>query len=398
MLTGQRSNRIAADDRRSSCEARRNVEVDEAAEKLRDGRAILPANAGVERELWRHAPVVGHIFVVDGFAEIFVGIAIGDGAGVGNTEEKVGKIGTAGGGAGGTGSGGCSGEHKRAARILLRTVVELLAAEIAAEGDVVNSVNPEHGQGGSAGLVTGVGAVLVGQLGNAAREGQGRRTPVGRILIVPGDSGEPGDILAILNPGSHLRSQSAELIARVEEHSLAEAMRPLHARIESQQIGGVDEIEDAGSAGPRALQRELAVDLIPETQRLVDARLKRVLVRIAQQRSLIVVQSSSSEIGQRIKSKQSFRLIADASLRNGVVLERLAGRGIVDDDGLTVHVDGLREIASALRLGGHKRGLCRVVVVTRPLIADEEAWVVLDQMANLERASEVHDPCKVAEL
>ena len=68
------------------------VEVDEAAVELGEGGAVLPAQAGVDGEVGADAPVVGDEGVVDGLAEVLVGVAEGDGAGVGHAQEEVGEV------------------------------------------------------------------------------------------------------------------------------------------------------------------------------------------------------------------------------------------------------------------------------------------------------------------
>jgi len=91
-------------------------------------------------------------------AEIFVGVAEGDGAGVGDAEQKVGEI-VAGRGAG---------EPKRAAGILLGVVVELLPSVIGAKLDLLASVVPKAVVGQLAGLVAVEGGDPVRKALNAA--------------------------------------------------------------------------------------------------------------------------------------------------------------------------------------------------------------------------------------
>ena len=112
-------------------------------------------------------------------AEVLVGVAEGDRAGVGHAEQEVGEIRT----------GGGAGEGEGAARILLREEVELLAAEVAADREVVRAVAPEDVEPDGAGLIAGEGLLAVGQPGDAAGEGEARRSPVLRLLVVAGDAG-----------------------------------------------------------------------------------------------------------------------------------------------------------------------------------------------------------------
>ena len=87
----------------------------------------------------QHTPVIGGVSIVDRFAEIFVRVAKGEGTGVGDADEEVGEVGAAGGYAAGRALGRGAGKSENAARILLKEIVELLLAKIAAEGEVVMS-------------------------------------------------------------------------------------------------------------------------------------------------------------------------------------------------------------------------------------------------------------------
>ncbi len=139
-----------------------DVEVDEAVLELGDRRTVLPAHAGVDGEVGQDAPVVGRVGVVDGLAEILVGVAERDRAGVRHAEEEVGKIGAAGRllvprpGSG-------TGEGEGAARILLKEIVELLLAEVAADGDVVVPAIDGGGSGKGVGAAAIEGALRVRQ-------------------------------------------------------------------------------------------------------------------------------------------------------------------------------------------------------------------------------------------
>ncbi len=143
-----------AEDRSHGGKPGSHVEIDQAPVNLGDRRAILPAQAGIDREVGQDTPVIGGVGVVDRFAEIFVRVAEGDGAGVGHADEEVGQVGAAGRYAVGWALGCGAGKSEDAARILLEEIVELLLAQIAADGEVVTAVIDAGGSGKAIGAVT----------------------------------------------------------------------------------------------------------------------------------------------------------------------------------------------------------------------------------------------------
>ena len=120
-------------------------------------RAVVPADAEVDGELLAHAPVVGHVDVVGGGAEVEVAVAVAQGAGVGAAEQEAGEIeaGAGGGDAVDQIGGAGSGEGVLAARVGVAGAVDLLAAVVGAEGHVVNAVDPDEAVADGAGLVAG---------------------------------------------------------------------------------------------------------------------------------------------------------------------------------------------------------------------------------------------------
>jgi len=70
-----------------------------------------------------------------------------------------------------------------------------------------------------------------------------------------------------------MRSQPAELISKIQEPSLVEAVRPIDAGVDPQQAGGIQEAEQILCVRPHTLKGEAAVDLIPGTQSFIEARL-----------------------------------------------------------------------------------------------------------------------------
>ena len=143
--------------------------------------------ACVQGEFRTDSPVVGEVSIVDGLTKVFVGVPEGDGTGVGNAKEEIGEAGTR----------SRAGESKRAAGILLPKRVELLAAEIASELEVVSAAIPQHRRGDAARLVTIEGALRIGEGGDTAREHERGRTPVDCVLIVACNASESRDVLAV---------------------------------------------------------------------------------------------------------------------------------------------------------------------------------------------------------
>src|SRR5712671_3922752 len=119
-----------------------DVEVHQASVEFGDGRAVFPADSGVQGEAGTHAPVIGDVGVVDRCAKVLVGVAESDGAGVRDAQKKVGERRT--GSAVRVRLGGRAGEGKSAARVLLREQIVLLAAKIGAERDVVAAAIPDE--------------------------------------------------------------------------------------------------------------------------------------------------------------------------------------------------------------------------------------------------------------
>ena len=64
------------------------------------------------------------------------------------------------------------------------------------------------------------------------------------------------------NSGRHLRAQTAEVIAGVEEEMLVEAVRPVDVRVEPERVRGVDEAEEVDVIRAGALEVEVAIELI----------------------------------------------------------------------------------------------------------------------------------------
>src|ERR1700691_1239144 len=96
---------------------------------------------------------------------------------------------------------------------------------------------PRHFVGHTVGTISIEGALTVGGGGAAAGEVEGGWAPVGGILIVAGDAGLAGDVLAILPVGREAGGLAAELIAKI------------HAGVRVEGVGAVDGAAEAEAAG-----------------------------------------------------------------------------------------------------------------------------------------------------
>ncbi len=208
------------------------------------------------------------------------------------------------------------------------------------------------------------------------------RTPVERVLIITGDAGEARDVFAIFEIGCDVVGKTAEFVPEIQEEVMVEAVKPIDARVDSERVGGVEEIEEARGIGTHALEGESPVDLVFETEGFVEARLQRVLMRGADERNLIVVSGARSEVRQWIEIEQGSRLRTDAAGWNSIAGEWQSSGGI---ENLR---RGLGEIPATLGGIGHQTGLRSGVAVSRPLIADEDVGTVLKKVRNAQRATE----------
>src|SRR6202041_2176080 len=82
------------------------------------------------------APIIGCIQVVHRLTKIFVRIPEGDGTRIRNSQKKVGQI-RADRRTVSTASSGCARECERTSWVLLEEIIELLLAQIAANGEIV---------------------------------------------------------------------------------------------------------------------------------------------------------------------------------------------------------------------------------------------------------------------
>ena len=110
---------------------------------------------------------------------------------------------------------GGAGKSEDASRVCLEEIVELLLAQIAANGKVVAAAIDTGGSGKAIGTVTIERALLVNERGNAAGEGERRRSPVGRVLVVAGNAGIARNILPVFKIRNDVGSEPAEVIAAV---------------------------------------------------------------------------------------------------------------------------------------------------------------------------------------
>ena len=123
-------------------------------------------------------------------------------------------------------------------------------------------------------------------------------------------------------------------------------MRPIDVGVDPQHIGRIEKAKDVRSARSRALESEAAVNLILKIQRLVKARLQSILMRVADDRNLIVVPCAAGKIGQGIELQQSLRLRADG---HNIAGKRQSSCRIEDLNGLPGRIQDLGEISIPFR-------------------------------------------------
>ena len=201
-------------------------------------------------------------------------------------------------------TGGRAGEGEIAARILLREVVELLSAEITADGDVVAAAVILCGIGDAVGAVAIEGAFASVRLampleklsvGGPQSDGSWRLpvTPPRAIRWCGWRRMEP--------PGP----QSTELEASVEIDLVVQAVLPIDVAVDSPSVSVVStKAEEVGVIGADALEREGSVELVLVADGFIEADLHRVLMGVVEDRNLIVVLGVSSDVGQRVKLRR----------------------------------------------------------------------------------------------
>ncbi len=224
--------------------------------------------------------------------------------------------------------------------------------------------------------------------GDAAGKVERGRAPVGRVLIVARDAGIAGNVLPVFKIGHDVRSQPAEMIARVQKEMLAEAVRPVDVGVDPESIGRIGETEQIGVAGPGALEVEAPIEFVFAADCLVQARLQRILMAAVENRHLVVIERIAGNVGQRIELQQGLRLRAD---RDHIAGKGQPGCGIEDEDRLAEGVEQAGEVARPFRRGGDEAGLGLGDLVARPLVGHEESRPVRQQMRNLERSAEGKD-------
>src|SRR5207248_1396640 len=188
-------------------------------------RLILPPHSEVERESGIHPPIVVGVRLDHVRAQIFIGVSVGDGAGVRHSHEKSREVRTH--------ATRSSRKRKCTARILLREYVELLPANYRACCDVVPPAARKNIPAEPTGLVSRKRGLTVPQLRDPARKYQRRRTPVRRVLIVAADSGFSRHIPAVREKGNRARVEAAVLDPQRQKEAWAEAMPPVRAGVDA---------------------------------------------------------------------------------------------------------------------------------------------------------------------
>ena len=190
VLEGEGADRVRSQHWNRIRKTRSDVQVHQPPVLFGGGSPIFPAQAQVQAESRADAPIVGHKSVGNGFPKILVGVAERDRAGVRHAEQEVRQVAASAGNRRAVSGdlGRRTGEGETAARVLLRQIVELLPAEIAAEGNVVRAVQPEQVGRQGAGLVAIIGGLGIGNPTDAGGKLQARRSPIDRALVVTADA------------------------------------------------------------------------------------------------------------------------------------------------------------------------------------------------------------------
>src|SRR5580704_16127163 len=159
----------------------------------------------------------------------------------------------------------------------------------------------------------------------------------------------------------------------------------MHSSIDSQHIRGVEKAEQVRAVSPRALKGKVAIDLILGINCLIETRLQRVLMRVANNWDLVVVARIPSNVRQRIEIQQRLGLWAEW---NGVAGEQQSRSRIEDLDGLALRVQLVREIPGPLRQIWHQSGLRSGITASRPLVAHKKVRTFSPNVRNSQRAAE----------
>src|SRR5690348_8292547 len=130
----------------------------------------------------------------------------------------------------------------------------------------------------------GVGLVAIGcvacirQARRTTGEVQVWRAPVDRVLIGPGNSGEPGNVQAAGKERRRLSGQAAELVSERRREALRRPNGPVDVRVDPKAARPVQETKDVRSVAVRRLHRKLTENGVPLIDALVDLRLDRILM------------------------------------------------------------------------------------------------------------------------
>ena len=127
--------------------------------------------------------------------------------------------------------------------------------------------------------------------------------------------------------------------------------------------GGIFEGEEVGVAGADALQGEVAIEVVAAGDAFVEAGLEGVNVGGVGNGELVVVERVASDVGERVKREEGGGLRGYGDLPGG-------------------------EDAGALGEGGDEAGLADGVVVTGPLVADEEVGAAAEEVRNVDGAAD----------
>ena len=319
---GQGADRIRRDHWRRPCKTGRDVEVGQTSVALDVRRLVFPAEADVERQPSGDTEAVVDVCVVDAATNPCPWIPESNRARRRDAQEEIGE---------GAASRG-AGERQRAARIRLRVQIEMVQAGVGAEREVVTAaphldLAAGHMRRPRRALV--IAAAKVQQI----REGDRRRTPVARILIVADDPGVARDVDAIGEERGRLAGDGGETVARARVDSRRDTAGPAHVRRDRRLPAGVGEIKHVRRAGDAALEPDRPAQHRTRAEIARCPHLQGVGRRLAHNWPLQVRPRGRGASFQRVVLQQRRRLGRDAFGWNDVAGKRFARLRIANDAG-----------------------------------------------------------------
>ena len=209
-------------------------------------------------------------------------------------------------------------------------------------------------------------------------------------MIVAADSRGARNTEAVREVRREPRGLAIESISERGGKPLCRSRRPLDAAADADRPRPIEEIEEVRIVAPDTLGVDISGNLIPGIDRFVQAPLKVVLMRIVYKRNLIVVTRVVIKVRQRKQTQQSFRLRADAVLRNHISSKRQTGKWIDNLHRLAQASDALGKVSLSLGRRRHSSGHGVGISILQALIAEEKCRsIVPDQAGNPERPSHI---------